>query len=285
VNIGYLMAIIFGAVIGGVYWHGISSAAQRLGEKKRRNDGAPVQLAQATQPPTNMPAPEDARRTDRPPQLTTALSPESQQVHKAKPPQQQSKSHEPPQDEARRRAALLDRLRQEYTLSRDNISAALIAGTEQPPADWINKRLREMGEAWAVSPAAKQRRLSDVQKTKLRDAMVLYKGQRVSIDYPIGHDEELEYARDFLATLQEAGWQASLGLPQVTTLACDGVAVSVVRDEPNKPAPVPVAAEALAQALESLGITVVRATMEGEIRNDGLFHLIICRKPTPSAMP
>jgi hypothetical protein len=53
--------------------------------------------------------------------------------------------------EISRRKNVLATLRNEYILSHDGISPALLAGTEQPPSDWLNKRLKEMGEMWIVS--------------------------------------------------------------------------------------------------------------------------------------
>jgi hypothetical protein len=57
------------------------------------------------------------------------------------------------------RAAEVDRrqniekaLRGEYILSHDNISPEVLAGTEFPPADWMNRRLRELGENWTFTP-------------------------------------------------------------------------------------------------------------------------------------
>lgn len=45
------------------------------------------------------------------------------------------------------RAALQERLRQEYILSHDGLTPALLAGTEPLPAKWVQKRLRELGQA------------------------------------------------------------------------------------------------------------------------------------------
>lgn len=53
--------------------------------------------------------------------------------------------------EATRRKNVLTSLRNEYILSHDNLSPALIAGTEQPPADWVNSRLKQLGEKWTVT--------------------------------------------------------------------------------------------------------------------------------------
>ncbi len=46
--------------------------------------------------------------------------------------------------------ALLRKFYQEYILSHDGLSPALLAGTEPVPADWMNKRLEQIGEAWRV---------------------------------------------------------------------------------------------------------------------------------------
>jgi hypothetical protein len=51
------------------------------------------------------------------------------------------------------RSDLLARLRQEFILSHDNISPAMAAGLENPPTDWINQRLEQLGETWRVPPA------------------------------------------------------------------------------------------------------------------------------------
>jgi hypothetical protein len=38
----------------------------------------------------------------------------------------------------------------EYIASHDEISPALLAGTELPPAEWMNRRLEELGKPWRV---------------------------------------------------------------------------------------------------------------------------------------
>jgi hypothetical protein len=50
-----------------------------------------------------------------------------------------------------RRQAVLTLLRNEYVLTHKDIDAGLLAGTEQPPADWINQRLKDLGEKWSVA--------------------------------------------------------------------------------------------------------------------------------------
>jgi hypothetical protein len=52
--------------------------------------------------------------------------------------------------EGTRQALLIGRLRQEYVSSHDNVSPGIVAGTEQLPEEWVNKRLRELGHRWWV---------------------------------------------------------------------------------------------------------------------------------------
>jgi hypothetical protein len=47
-------------------------------------------------------------------------------------------------------------LGREYILSHDQLSPALIAGIEEPPANWINQRLAQLGEKWTVGTAAQK---------------------------------------------------------------------------------------------------------------------------------
>ena len=55
------------------------------------------------------------------------------------------------QAEVERRRNIQESLRGEYILSHENVTAGLLAGTELPPAEWMNKRLHELGERWTVS--------------------------------------------------------------------------------------------------------------------------------------
>ena len=54
--------------------------------------------------------------------------------------------------EGDRRRSLLRTLSQEYILSHDHLTPGLLAGTEWPPLDWMNRRLRDLGEVWSVLP-------------------------------------------------------------------------------------------------------------------------------------
>jgi hypothetical protein len=66
---------------------------------------------------------------------------------------QQTLKHVPSSQEAEidRRKNIADALRGEYILSHNNISAGLLAGIENPPNEWMNNRLRELGEKWTMS--------------------------------------------------------------------------------------------------------------------------------------
>jgi hypothetical protein len=50
--------------------------------------------------------------------------------------------------ERERRRRLLGKLRQEWVLSNDGISPAMLAGTEPLPTEWVERRLQELGEGW-----------------------------------------------------------------------------------------------------------------------------------------
>lgn len=47
-----------------------------------------------------------------------------------------------------RAVATVDRLRQEYILNHDGISAGMLAGTEPLPEAWVNARLKAMNMPW-----------------------------------------------------------------------------------------------------------------------------------------
>ena len=54
------------------------------------------------------------------------------------------------EQERGRRETIYARLREEYMLSHDVLSPALIADLEAIPPEWINKRLEKLGEKWRV---------------------------------------------------------------------------------------------------------------------------------------
>jgi hypothetical protein len=53
-----------------------------------------------------------------------------------------------PESEEYYRRVWLHALTREYIASHDNLSPALIAGTELPPVEWLNKRIIELNEAF-----------------------------------------------------------------------------------------------------------------------------------------
>ena len=53
--------------------------------------------------------------------------------------------------EVGRRQNLEKALRGEYILSHGNVSPDVLVGIEFPPADWMNQRLRELGETWTFT--------------------------------------------------------------------------------------------------------------------------------------
>jgi hypothetical protein len=55
------------------------------------------------------------------------------------------------QAEMERRQNIQKVLRGEYILSHENVSPGLLAGTEFPPAEWMNKRLQDLGEKWKMA--------------------------------------------------------------------------------------------------------------------------------------
>jgi outer membrane murein-binding lipoprotein Lpp len=57
----------------------------------------------------------------------------------------------PDQKEIVRRQKILAALRNEYVLSHDNVNPAVMSGIQNPPADWVNQRLKALGEKWTIS--------------------------------------------------------------------------------------------------------------------------------------
>jgi len=57
--------------------------------------------------------------------------------------------------EVERRKRILTLLRNEYVLSHSSVSAGILSGKEPPPADWTNRRLKDLGESWTVAEEIK----------------------------------------------------------------------------------------------------------------------------------
>lgn len=71
--------------------------------------------------------------------------------------------------ERERRNQLLRTLGNEYILSHDKLSPGLMAGTEWPPLDWINKRLVNLGEPWSVTSGKNSMELRFIERPDIND--------------------------------------------------------------------------------------------------------------------
>ena len=139
--------------------------------------------------------------------------------------------------ESQRRQKVLRRLREEYILSHDGLSAALLAGIEQPPMEWTNGRLKELGEKWTVgepkkelpdvalrlvypkSPALIITNLSSAIAREIKYSVVLW-----NMDLPDRNDPlPIPVATfDWLKPHTEGGPQNLFGSPQVAALLNPG---------------------------------------------------------------
>ena len=54
-------------------------------------------------------------------------------------------------NEAERRRRVLETLRDEYVMSHQDAPVSMITGNQYPSADWMNKRLRQLGENWSFN--------------------------------------------------------------------------------------------------------------------------------------
>jgi hypothetical protein len=73
---------------------------------------------------------------------------------------EQSDLSTPGQKEIGRRQQILAALRNEYVLSHDNVSPAVMSGIQSPPADWVNQRLKALGEKWTIAEQYQAQSLS-----------------------------------------------------------------------------------------------------------------------------
>ena len=63
---------------------------------------------------------------------------------------QQKRQIEAALDPELKKQAWINALQREYIASHDNVSPAIEAGTDPPPADWMNRRLAELNKPWRV---------------------------------------------------------------------------------------------------------------------------------------
>lgn len=64
---------------------------------------------------------------------------------------QQSLHSSKPMSEAQRRENISESLRDEYILTHNPIDPEILLGTKMPPEAWMNQKLHDLGETWAVS--------------------------------------------------------------------------------------------------------------------------------------
>ena len=64
-----------------------------------------------------------------------------------------------PVNEAERRKQVADALRDEYVISHPDVPASMITGNSYPPSDWMNTRLRQLGEKWSFNQPQKPPRV------------------------------------------------------------------------------------------------------------------------------
>jgi hypothetical protein len=57
--------------------------------------------------------------------------------------------------EPARREHLMAALRDEYIATHDQVNPEVVAGTRMPPDDWLDQRLRQLGERWSVVTASR----------------------------------------------------------------------------------------------------------------------------------
>jgi hypothetical protein len=69
--------------------------------------------------------------------------------------------------EAERRADRLTALRDEYILRPGPVDPEIVAGRKAPPSDWLNTRLKQLGEEWSVSEEAPKVGVASIPRSYL----------------------------------------------------------------------------------------------------------------------
>lgn len=88
--------------------------------------------------------------------------------------------------ETERREAIENSLRSEFILANKPIDPKILAGKEYPPASWMNKRLKELGEAWQFQAQADY----TAPTQSLRPSTMFVKGASVRLATKAGEDSE-----------------------------------------------------------------------------------------------
>lgn len=109
--------------------------------------------------------------------------------------------------EVERKRRIENSLRNEYILHHSDISPAMLAGIEYPPAAWMNDRLRQLGENWTFGEPPLAAKISTQPPQIIRE--VLPEPKKATIQFSFYQD-------------------ASVGFPFTEiTVPADGVKVSV----------------------------------------------------------
>lgn len=85
-----------------------------------------------------------------------------------------------PQQVAQRKK-ILSLLRNEYIISHPSVSAGILTGAQTPPANWMNERLKALGQRWRVTDddtITKLEPAADPEIKLLRKAETLYRSLR-----------------------------------------------------------------------------------------------------------
>jgi hypothetical protein len=142
---------------------------------------------------------------------------------------------------------------------RELLTAREIEEREQMYKDGIQSQLDKLGLSVAdtqrrMAEQQRRRRLTDAQKSAIKQAIAPYSGQKIKILYPMNDGEASQYAQDFAAVFRDAGWQCDDIRGWFFATEFDNVVVAAS----NKlPAPVkpPKAIFPLVKVLMELGLT------------------------------
>ncbi len=153
----YVIVAILGASLLCFYWWGIGKAFSLLEQQKTAAQGLKAEIPPPASQPLAVTQPQ-LPLNEKPSAVLESkprLTKEVPTQHKDKVPPVDAKAQE-----IQRRYEVLTRLRDEYVLTRTGVSAGLLERKEYPPPEWINQRLRELGETWRFEDKDKMYRLS-----------------------------------------------------------------------------------------------------------------------------
>jgi hypothetical protein len=158
---GYLLAaLIVVAIFAGLFYGG--RALFRFHERHSE-----LAIAAANQAVKGTLPPQPAAGAQNPPSKSSSPKPQSKpRISKGS-----------PDAEVKRRYALLDHLRDQYILSNAAANPDLLAKKIYPPAEWINEKLKELGETWRFEDRDHPFRLNAYQamtNQELQDATLKF---------------------------------------------------------------------------------------------------------------